>query len=160
MLINGYAFAEISGRFDSRAVRSFGAIIALAAGISWVYLWTGESRTYLLIVAGTFAAVLLPIAYFAFFLMMNNRALLGADKPRGLWMLIWNLLMIVGVAGAVAAAYISVTGRLSAGFMESITSGTGLAGNLNDGLILGGIATFALLVLIGFSARARNVRPE
>ena len=158
MLINGYAFAEISGRFDSNLIRSLGSIIALAAGISWVFLWVGESRTYLLIVAGTFAAVLLPIAYFAFFLMMNNEDLLDDDKPRGLRRLIWNVLMIIGVAGALAAAYTAVKGRLSEDFIISATSGTGLTGNLNDGLILGGLATFAVLVLIGFSARARSVR--
>ena len=141
MLINGYAFAEIAGRYESRTVRSFGAIVALAAGISWVWFWAGASKTYLLIVAGTFAVVLLPIAYFAFFLMMNNSALLGTEKPRGLRMVIWNVLMIIGVAGAVAAAYVSIRGRLEAN------------GDLNDGLILGGIITFLLLMVIGFSAR-------
>ena len=157
MLINGYAFAEISGRYESLTVRSFGAIIALAAGMSWIYL-PAESKTYLLIVAGTIAAVLLPIAYFAFFLMMNNRDLLDDDKPRGLWMVIWNLLMAIGVAGALANAYISVSGKLSPAFKESISSGTGLSGDLSDGLILGALATFVLLVLIGFSARSHKVR--
>ena len=155
MLINGYAFAEIAGYYDSRVVRSLGAIIALAAGISWVWLWQGQSQTYLLIVAGTFAAVLLPIAYFAFFLMMNSESLLGDDKPRGLWMLIWNLLMIIGVAGAVAAAVLSVKGKLSTGFVESISTGQ-FSGTLNDGLIVGGVLTFVLLMLIGFSGRNRG----
>lgn len=141
MLINGYAFAEIAGRYESQLVRSVGAIIALAAGISWVWFWGGASKTYLLIVAGTFAVVLLPIAYFAFFLMMNSRALLGDDKPKGLRMVVWNILMIIGVAGAVAAAFVSVRGRLASN------------GDLNDGLILGGIVTFLLLMVVGFSAK-------
>ena len=158
MLINGYAFAEISGRYESRGMRSFGAIIALAAGISWIYFLPGESRTYLLIIAGTIAAVLLPIAYFAFFLMMNSEELLDEAKPRGLRRLIWNLLMLIGVAGALAAACISVSSKLSPGFIESVTSGEGIKGNLSDGLILGAVATFALLVLIGFSARSRTSR--
>ena len=156
MLINGYAFAEISGRYDSRAIRSLGALIALAAGISWIYFLPGQPKTYLLIVAGTIAAVLLPIAYFAFFLMMNNRDLMDDDKPRGLWMLIWNLLMAVGVAGALANAYLSVKGKLSTELIDSLKSGNGLSGTLNDGLILGALATFVLLVLIGFSARSRS----
>jgi Mn2+/Fe2+ NRAMP family transporter len=147
MLINGYAFAEIAGRYESRTVRSIGAIVALAAGISWVWFWAGASKTYLLIVAGTFAVVLLPIAYFAFFLMMNNRALLGDDKPKGLRMVIWNVLMIIGVAGAVAAAFVSIRGRLATN------------GDLNDGLILGGVITFLLLMVIGFSAK-RSGRSE
>ncbi len=155
MLINGYAFAEISGQYESRSIRSFGALLALAAGISWIWLWSGGSQTYLLIVAGTFAAVLLPIAYFAFFLMMNNKELLGVDKPRGLSMLIWNLLMLIGVAGAVAAAYLSVKSRLSKGFIDSLSTGE-FSGNLNDGLIIGGVITFVLLMLIGFSGRNRS----
>ena len=155
MLINGYAFAEISGYYDSRVVRSLGAIVALAAGISWVWFWVGSSKTYLLIVAGTFAVVLLPIAYFAFFLMMNSETLLGDDKPRGLWMLIWNLLMSIGVAGAVAAAYFAIKGKLSEGFVQSISAGE-FSGTLNDGLIVGGVLTFLLLMLIGFSGRNRG----
>jgi len=155
MLINGYAFAEIAGRYESQVIRSFGAMIALAAGISWIWL-PGESKTYLLITAGTIAVVLLPIAYFAFFLMMNNRDLLGDDKPRGLWMILWNLLMAVGVAGALVAAYISVTGKLSPEFMESVATGN-FNGTLKDGLILGGLGIFMLLMLIGFSARNRKV---
>lgn len=142
-LINGYALAEIGGVYESRAVRSLGAVLAMAAGISWVWLWAGASKTYLLIVAGTFAVVLLPIAYLAFFLMMNSKALLGDDKPKGLSMVIWNVLMIIGVAGAVAAAYVSLRGKLAGG------------SDLNDGLILGGVITFLLLMLIGFSARNR-----
>ena len=155
MLINGYAFAEIAGRYESQVIRSFGAMIALAAGISWIWL-PGESKTYLLITAGTIAVVLLPIAYFAFFLMMNNRDLLGDDKPRGLWMILWNLLMAIGVAGALVAAYISVTGKLSPEFMESVATGN-FNGTLKDGLILGGLGIFMLLTLIGFSARNRKV---
>ena len=155
MLINGYAFAEIAGRYESQVIRSFGAMIALAAGISWIWL-PGESKTYLLITAGTIAVVLLPIAYFAFFLMMNNRDLLGDDKPRGLWMILWNLLMAIGVAGALVAAYISVTGKLSPEFMESVATGN-FKGTLKDGLILGGLGIFMLLTLIGFSARNRKV---
>jgi len=132
----------------------------LAAGISWVWLWVGSSKTYLLIVAGTFAVVLLPIAYFAFFLMMNSKSLLGDDKPRGLWMLIWNLLMIIGVAGATAAAVLALKGKLlSAGFVESISAGK-FSGTLNDGLIVGGVLTFLLLMLIGFSGRNRKERSD
>ena len=156
MLINGYAFAEISGRYDSRAIRSLGALIALAAGISWIYFLPGQPKTYLLIIAGTIAAVLLPIAYFAFFLMMNNRDLMDDDKPRGLWMLIWNLLMAIGVVAALANAYLSVRGRLSEELIDSLKAGTGLTGTLSDGLILGALATFVLLMVIGFSARSRS----
>ena len=70
-------------------------------------------------------------------------------------MLIWNLLMIIGVTGAVAAAVLSVKGKLSTGFVESISTGQ-FSGTLNDGLIVGGVLTFVLLMLIGFSGRNRG----
>ena len=44
---------------------------------------------------------LLPIAYFTFFLLMNNRAVLGDDMPKGGSRIIWNLLM--GIACCLAA---------------------------------------------------------
>ena len=44
--------------------------------------------------------VLLPIAYFTFFLMMNNQKILGEDLPKGQSKVIWNVLM--GIACALA----------------------------------------------------------
>lgn len=139
MLINGYCLAEMAGQNESTILRTTGATAALAAGISWVWLWAGASKTYLLIVAGTFAVILLPIAYFAFFLMLNSTALMGEDKPTGGKLVAWNIMMSLGVAGAVAAAYVSILDRAS--------------DPLNAGLIIGGVATFLLLMLVGFSAR-------
>jgi hypothetical protein len=55
--------------------------------------------------------------------------------------------MIIGVAGAVAAAFVSIRGRLATN------------GDLNDGLILGGVITFLLLMVVGFSAK-RSGRSE
>jgi uncharacterized membrane-anchored protein len=39
--------------------------------------------------------MILPIAYFTFYLMMNSRSLLGANMPRGGKRLLWNVLMAV-----------------------------------------------------------------
>ena len=142
MLINGFALGEIFGQYDSIPWRVIGSVAALAVGICWVSLWDGESKTYLAIVAGTFAILLLPIAYFAFFLMMNSRTLMGEEKPRGARMFIWNVLMLFSLGIVSVAAYTSLTAKI--------------ANPATGGLVLGGVITFALLMLVGFSACDRR----
>ena len=141
MMINGYAFAEILGDYESTGFRVLGAALAFASGISWVWVWGTGSQTWLIIIASTFAGILLPIAYFSFFLLMNNRNLLGVHKPTGSRMVIWNVLMLIGVAGACLQAYGSFTKVAS-----NSTAGP---------YILGGIVAFLVLALIGFSATGR-----
>ena len=142
MLINGFALGEIFGQYDSIPWRVIGSVAALAVGICWVSLWDGESKTYLAIVAGTFAILLLPIAYFAFFLMMNSRTLMGSEKPQGASMVVWNVLMLLSLGIVSAAAYTSLTDKI--------------ANPATGGMVLGGVITFALLMLVGFSACDRR----
>lgn len=137
-LINGYAFSEMFGRPQSTLARTLGAFAAIAVGACWFLIWQGASRTWLGVVASTFAAILLPIAYIAFFAMMNNRSLLGDEKPTGVRMSIWNTLMAIGVAGACLQAYGAVEQKV---------------GDPTFPYIVGGLAVFLLLTLIGFSAR-------
>ncbi|MAE76861.1 MAG: hypothetical protein CMJ85_08345, partial [Planctomycetes bacterium] len=47
---------------------------------------------------------LVPIAYRSFFLMMNNRGLLGDDLPRGGARVAWNSLMLVAAGAATVAS--------------------------------------------------------
>ena len=142
MLINGFAVGEIFGDYNSVPWRVIGSALCLAVGICWVMLWDGESRTYLAIVAGTFAILLLPIAYFAFFLMMNSRSLMGDEKPVGIRMFVWNVLMIFSLVIVSIAAYTSLSVKL--------------ANPATGPLVLGGVITFALLILFGFSATMRG----
>jgi Mn2+/Fe2+ NRAMP family transporter len=143
-LINGFAFGEIFGDYQDTTCRVVGSVLALAVGLCWVVLWDGQSKTYLAIVAGTFAILLLPIAYLAFLLMMNNRELMGKEKPTGLRMSVWNILMVFSLAIVSLAAYISLQAKIS-------DPKTG-------GMVLGGVITFGLLVLVGFSATFRGYR--
>lgn len=140
-LINGYAFAEILGDYSNPWLRALGALAALVVGVFWFHFWAGESRTYLGIVASTFAAILLPIAYLSFFLLMNNRKLLGREKPTGSRMAVWNLLMGIGVLGATVQAVAAIQTKIS---------------GAQGPYVLGGVAVFLLLAIIGFSARPRN----
>ena len=141
MMINGFAFGEIFGNYQNVGWRTVGALLAVAVGLCWVVLFQGESKTYLMIIASTFAIILLPIAYLAFLLMMNNRDLMQDEKPRGIKMLIWNVLMVFSLAIVSVAAYVSLANKLS--------QSTGP-------LVLGGVVTFALLTLVGFAAKSRD----
>ena len=143
MMINGFALGEILNDYNSGLWRTIGALAAGLVGFCWVFLWKGASLTYLAIVAGTFAIMLLPIAYFAFLLMMNNRDLMGAEKPTGFRMTVWNVLMTLSLVIVSYAGYVSLVDKLG-------KPGTGP-------MVLGGVLTFGLLVLIGFSAKQSRV---
>lgn len=142
MMINGFAFAEMFGHYESVPARTVGALAACAVGFCWIWIWQGESRTWVGVVASTFGAILLPIAYICFFALMNSRALLGSEKPTGARMTIWNILMAIGCLGAIAQAYGAISTKI---------------GDAKTGpFVLGGVITFALLALIGFSAKFRR----
>jgi Mn2+/Fe2+ NRAMP family transporter len=141
MLINGYAVAEIFNRYQSNWLRIIGAGAACAVGFCWFWIWTGDSKTYLVIVASSFAAILLPIAYFTFMALMNNRELLGDEKPTGIRMTIWNVLMGVGVVGALLQSVAAVSTKID---------------SPNGPYVIGGVVTFVILALVGFSARPRR----
>ena len=63
------------------------------------------------------------------------------EKPRGGKMWIWNVLMVFSLAIVSVAAYTSLANKLS---------------QPTGPLVLGGVVTFALLPLIGFSATSRD----
>ena len=104
MLINGFAVCEILGRPLGGAPYIAGCLIAGVTGALWPLVWKDDSQIYLSIIASTFGMMLLPIAYVTFFFMMNSRRVLQDALPRGGSRILWNLLMIISVAGATAAA--------------------------------------------------------
>ena len=150
MMINGFAVAELFGLPKSLSTKIFGAVLAGMVGVMWPFIWTGESKTWLIILASTFGAILLPIAYIAFFALMNSRELLKEDMLTGGQRWIWNLLMGLGVIAALAQAITSLYTKLydpNADAMIDLHPGS---------MIFGGVVTFALLALIGFSAIKRK----
>lgn len=139
MLINGYAVAEVLGGYNNIGFRTLGALLACVVGFCWIWIWQGESKTWVIIVASTFGAILLPIAYLAFFMLMNSRRLLGDEKPTGVRMGIWNFLMLIGVAGALIQA-------IAATLIQIKKPETG-------SIVIGAVIAFLALALVGFSAR-------
>jgi Mn2+/Fe2+ NRAMP family transporter len=113
MLINGYAFREMFGRPDGTTPFVLGVASAGLFGFSWMYFWEGDAKFWLAIFASSFGMILLPVAYFTFFLMMNSSRILGDEKPTGGRMVLWNVLMLFALGGALAAAGTAVYDKIT-----------------------------------------------
>ncbi len=82
-------------------------------GASWFYFWEDpDLKFYWPFMLPPLEVMLLPMAYIAFFLMMNSRAILGEEKSTGGRMVAWNLLMAVAVLGALAAAGTAINDKI------------------------------------------------
>jgi len=112
MLINGFAFCEVMNKPLGGMTQFVGCVIAGLSGALWWLFWQGESKVYLAIVTSNFGMMLLPIAYVTFFMMMNSRKILGADKPTGVAAAIWNALMAFAVVGAIVAASSAIYNKM------------------------------------------------
>ena len=139
MMINGYAIRELFGQYNNPGFHMGGAMAAGLVGVCYPIIWGGVSKTWLVIVASTFGAMLLPIAYVAFFFMMNNKRLMGDQKPTGGRMVFWNVLMLFGVITA---------------FIQAISAISTKLGGEQGMFVLGAAVTFVVMALIGFSARS------
>lgn len=113
MMINGYAFTEMTNAKPNGMIHIIGCALAGISGASWFVIWDGPAKTWLSILASSFAGMFLPIAYVTFFMMMNSTRILGKDKPRGISWLVWNLLMIVSVVGAIAASSVAIYDKVT-----------------------------------------------
>jgi len=83
--------------------QKFGTLM-VSVGALGPFFWK-EAAPYLAIPTSAFAMVLLPIAYFAFFLLMNQKTFMGKNMPTGGKRILWNVLMAVASG---AAAFSSV----------------------------------------------------
>jgi hypothetical protein len=92
MLISGFVVCEIF-KYPLGGIQfKLGAMLA-STGVLWPVLWTGASKAYLAVPAFVFGYTLVPVAFLAFFLMMNSRKLLGDSLPAGRKRITWNVLM-------------------------------------------------------------------
>jgi len=103
MTINGLCFCELLGRPPKGWTQKFGTLM-VSVGALGPFFWK-EAAPYLAVPTSAFAMVLLPIAYFAFFLLMNQKTFMGKNMPTGGKRILWNVLMAVASG---AAAFSSV----------------------------------------------------
>lgn len=99
MLISGFTFCEVFGFPQTGIYHRIGCLLP-AIGVLGPFVWSGKVAFWLAVPTSVFGMALLPIAYFTFFLLMNSRAVLGDDLPKGGARVIWNVLM--GVACGLA----------------------------------------------------------
>ncbi len=101
MLISGQVICELLGREQTGWTFKLGSLLAVSGALG-PFLWS-KAAFWLAVPTSVFAFILMPIAYLTFFLMMNQRKLLGDAMPRGGSRWTWNLLMgtcLLVVAGA------------------------------------------------------------
>jgi len=101
MLINGFVFCEMLD-VPSKGWKYWVGGMAPCIGALGPFVWTGgKAQFYIAVPAFMFGMVLLPIAYGTFFLLMNNKAMLGDNIPKGYKRVWWNVLMLLatGFAG-------------------------------------------------------------
>lgn len=103
MLISGFVLCEIfdlpQSGWPFRLCCLPGALGALGP-----FVWS-KAQFALAVPTSIFGFMLLPLAYLTFFILMNQRRLLGSEMPTGGRRVTWNILM--GIAAGVAA-YASV----------------------------------------------------
>lgn len=107
MLISGFVICEILDRPTTGWTFRLGCLVS-SVGVLWPLLWEGDTRAWLTIVAGVYGAMLLPIAYVTFFVMMNRKSMLGTEMPTGGRRLVWNVLMGFSVVAATAAGVVAI----------------------------------------------------
>ncbi len=102
MLINGLCLCEMLNLPMKGWPQRLGSLM-VAVGAIMPFIWKG-AFLWLAIPTSVFNMTLLPIAYFTFFLLMNQKSLLGDKLPHGGKRAVWNVLMAVAF---LAAAFIS-----------------------------------------------------
>jgi hypothetical protein len=110
MLISGFVICEMFGFPHGGKGHKWGCMLA-SVGVLGPFIWSGRTLFWLAVPTSVFCMMLLPVAYVAFFLMMNSKALMGGEMVTGAKRAIWNVMMGVASLGALIAAGWSVWNR-------------------------------------------------
>jgi hypothetical protein len=103
MLISGFTVCEIFNLPPTGWPHRAGCFVA-GLGVLGPFVWSGKTQFWLAVPTSIFGMALLPIAYLTFFLLMNNKAVLGKDMPQGGKRILWNVLMLVALSIATFGA--------------------------------------------------------
>jgi len=110
MTINGLCLCELLGRPPRGWTQRFGSLM-VSVGALGPFFWK-DAAPYLAVPTSVFAMVLLPIAYFAFFLLMNQKSFLGDNMPVGPKRILWNILMALASGAAAFGSVWSLWSKL------------------------------------------------
>ncbi|HOZ47428.1 MAG TPA: divalent metal cation transporter [Candidatus Hydrogenedentes bacterium] len=99
MLINGLCFCELLNKPAKGTPQRIGMLM-VGVGILGPLFW-GQAKMWIAIPTSIFAMCLLPLAYFSFLFLMNQKSLMGENIPKGGSRVLWNALM--GISATLAA---------------------------------------------------------
>ncbi len=110
MLINGFVVCEMFGIPSQGRIYRL-ACLAPGIGVLGPFFWS-KAAFWLAVPTSVFGMVLLPIAYFTFYLLMNQKSLLGENMPRGGKRFAWNTLMAIAAAAAAFGSIWSIWSKV------------------------------------------------
>ena len=96
MTINGHAVCEVMGVPHKGKPFVLGALVA-GLGALGPFVWN-DAAFWLVVPTSVFGLTLIPVAYLSFFLLMNNKKVLGRERPQGGARLAWNAAMMAALA--------------------------------------------------------------
>ena len=102
MLISGQVVCAILKVEQTGWAFKIGSLAAVTGALG-PFVWS-QASFYLAVPTSVFALILLPIAYIAFFLLINQRRLLGEHLPKGGSRIMWNLMMIPALVVVIGAS--------------------------------------------------------
>ena len=139
MTINGLCFCELLNKPARGWPQRMGSLM-VCVGALGPFFWT-KAAFWLAVPTSVFAMTLLPIAYIAFYFLMNQKKVLGDNVPTGGKRVLWNTLMALSVAGAGFGGLWSIWSKMEQRF------GSGWYG-------MGIVAVFIALVVVVHYVRA------
>jgi len=110
MTINGLCLCELLNRPLKGWTQRIGSLIVVPAALSAIF-WK-QPAPWLAMPTSVFCIILLPIAYLAFLLLMNQKAMLGDHMPQGGKRVLWNILMVIATGIATLVSIWSLWSRL------------------------------------------------
>jgi Mn2+/Fe2+ NRAMP family transporter len=125
MLINGLCFCELLNVPAKGWQQRVGSLM-VSVGVFGVFFWK-QAAFWLAVPTSVFGMMLLPIAYFTFYLLMNQKTLMGDSMPRGGRRVMWNVLMAVAAGVAAFGSAWSLWSRLRFGGIAVIVAFVALA---------------------------------
>ena len=125
MLVSGFVVCEVLDLPPTGWPHRIGCLAATTGALG-PFFWT-EAAAWLAVPTSVFGLMLLPIAYITFFLMMNQRSLLGDQMPRGAKRFVVNLLMGIATAVALCASIWAVWAKTQYAGLAGMAAFLGLA---------------------------------
>jgi Mn2+/Fe2+ NRAMP family transporter len=124
MTINGLCLCEMLNRPLKGWTQRIGSLIVSVGALSAIF-WN-RPAPWLAMPTSVFCIILLPIAYVAFSLLMNQKAMLGDNMPQGGKRVLWNVLMVIATGIATLVSIWSLWSRLGGWSIAVIIAFVGL----------------------------------